>query len=629
MASLKSINQLSDYRKKLKSAASSRQRKIAVCAGTGCKALGSFPLFDAFAAELKKNKLASRVDLVATGCHGFCERGPLVLFHPEGLLYQRVKPGDVAEIVSKTVKDKKIIGRLLYEDPTTGKPYSKEQEIPFYKHQKRLVLASNGQLDPTSIDDYISGGGYEALARAIDMGPDEIISEIKRSGLRGRGGGGFPTGIKWETCRSAPSSDGVRYIVCNADEGDPGAFMDRALIEGNPHSVIEGMIIGAWAIGYPGRPAGYVYVRNEYPLAVERLGIAIAQARELGLLGKDIMGSGMDFDILINKGGGAFVCGESTALMASIEGYVGEPRAKHIHTVESGLYDKPTNLNNVETWVNVPLILNRGVDWYTSIGTGDVSDNPWGGSKGTKIFALVGKVNNTGLVEVPMGMTLRKIVFDIGGGIPGGKKFKAVQTGGPSGGCLPESKLDMEVDFDQLTEAGSMMGSGGMIVMDEMTCMVDVARYFIHFLSDESCGKCTTCREGLKQLGSILDRICKGKGKEGDLELLADLSQTVSEASLCALGQTAPNPLLSTLRYFREEYQEHIRDKKCRAKVCKALITYSIVSENCTGCMICAKKCPEQAITGKKKEVHVLDESKCIRCGICMDVCTYDAIRVD
>jgi len=391
--------------------------------------------------------------------------------------------------------------------------------------------------------------------------------------------------------------------------------------------VIEGMLIGAYAIGHPGKPQGFVYVRNEYPIAVERLRGALEQARAKGLLGEDILGSGVDFDIRINRGGGAFVCGESTALMASIEGEVGEPRAKHIHTVEAGLYDKPTDLNNVETWANVPLIIDRGVEWYTSIGTGDVSDNPWGGSKGTKIFALVGKVNNTGLVEVPMGATLRQIIYDIGGGIQGGKAFKAVQTGGPSGGCLPADKLDLPVDFDALTEAGSMMGSGGMIVMDEDTCMVDTARYFLHFLADESCGKCVTCRDGLVQLCAIVDRICAGQGREGDIELLEQLSETVAEASLCALGQTAPNPLLSTLRYFREEYEEHIRDEKCRGRVCKDLITYDI-NDKCIGCLICKKKCPEQCISGAKDELHVIDQSKCIKCGVCHDVCKYDAVDV-
>ncbi len=616
MAALKSAKQLSDYRKKLKSAASSRRRKIAVCAGTGCKALGSFPLFDAFAAELKKNKLASRVDLVATGCHGFCERGPLVLFHPEGLLYQRVKPGDVAEIVAKTVKQKKVITRLLYQDPNSGKRYRKEQEIPFYKHQKRLVLASNGQLDPTSIDDYVRGGGYAALARAIEMGSRKIIEEIKRSGLRGRGGAGFSTGNKWEICSRTESDK--RYLVCNADEGDPGAFMDRSVIEGNPHSVIEGMIIGALAIG---ADEGYVYVRQEYPLAVERLEIAIGQARRLGLLGKNILGSEKRFDVKINRGGGAFVCGEESALIASIQGERGVPRRRPPYPAVEGLFGKPTNINNVETWANVPIIIGKGSKWYSSIGTA--------GSKGTKIFSLVGKVNNTGLVEVPMGMTLGKIVFDIGGGIPGGKKFKAVQTGGPSGGCLPESKLDTPVDFDTLLEQGAMMGSGGMIVMDESTCMVDVARYFLRFLKSESCGNCTSCREGLVRLHELLSDICEGRANADTIPMIEELAETVKTTSLCALGKTAVNPVLSTLRYFREEYRAHIEEQRCPAGVCKALITYRIDAKLCNGCTLCVKNCPQDAISGQKKKLHVIDQDLCIKCGICKDVCNQDAVLVE
>jgi len=626
---LQSAAELEAYRKKVLSAHDPQDKVVSVCAGTGCCAYGSTKLAAAFEQALRERKLQDKIQLRLTGCHGFCEQGPLVVIHPEGTFYRRVKPEDASEIIDETVLKGEIIERLLYKD-VEGQSYRKEAEVPFYKNQKRVLLAHNGLIDPTTIDDYITVGGYASLAKVLSgMKPEEVCTLIKKSGLRGRGGGGFPAGVKWESCRAAKSEDGVRYVICNADEGDPGAFMDRSLMEGNPHSVIEGMIIGAFAIGHPGKPEGYVYIRHEYPLAVERLGIALQQAREMGLLGKNILGSGLDFDIRINRGGGAFVCGESTALMASIEGQVGEPRAKHIHTVEAGLYDKPTNLNNVETWANVPLIIDRGVEWFTSIGTGDVSENPWGGSKGTKIFALVGKVNNTGLVEVPMGATLRHIIYEIGGGIPGGKKFKAVQTGGPSGGCLPESMLDLEVDFDKLTEVGSMMGSGGMIVMDESTCMVDVARYFINFLAEESCGKCVTCREGLRQLGIIIERICAGEGKEEDIQLLSDLSQTVAEASLCALGQTAPNPLLSTLKYFREEYEEHVKLKKCRAKVCKALIKFTVIEENCTGCLLCKKKCPSGAISGEKKGVHKIDQSKCIQCGVCHDVCKFNAIRVE
>ena len=602
---------------------------LSICAGTGCVAYGATKLADALREEVKKRGLSEKVDVRINGCHGFCERGPLVLCHPQGFFYQRVQPADLGDILEQTVLGGKPIERLQYVDPVTGARAVKQEDVGFYKHQLRVLLEYNGWIDPTSIEDYIAVGGYQALAKALStMKPEQVLDAILKSGLRGRGGGGFPAGVKWKECRGAPAADGVRYVIANGDEGDPGAFMDRSLMEGNPHLVIEGMIIGAYAIGVPGKPEGYIYVRNEYPLAVERLGLALAKAREVGLLGEKILGADFSFDIRINRGGGAFVCGESTALMASIEGFVGEPRAKHIHTVVQGLYNKPTNLNNVETWANVPLIVNRGVDWFTSIGTGDVSKDPWGGSKGTKIFALVGKVNNTGLVEVPMGKTLREIIFDIGGGIRDGRKFKAVQTGGPSGGCLPEAHLDMGVDFDKLTEAGSMMGSGGMIVMDDSTCMVDVARYFLHFLADESCGKCVTCREGLKHLCRIVDRITEGKARPDDRTLLDDVSLTVEKASLCALGQTAPNPLRSTMRYFQDEYAEHIEKHVCRALSCKKLIRYDVIDDMCTACRLCEKGCPTQAITGDKDVIHVIAQDKCIQCGVCYEVCKFDAVRV-
>ena len=590
---------------------------IAICSGTGCRAYNCEKVIDAFREEIKKQKLETKVEIRPTGCRGFCERGPLVVIHPEGIFYQQVKPNDVSEIVSQTVMRKNVIDRLLYREPRTGKKIKYENEIPFYRKQTRLIFGNNGKIDPTDISDYILLGGYSSVSKVLfSMSPEEVIEEITKAGLRGRGGGGFPTGRKWYYCRNAPGD--ARYVVCNADEGDPGAYMDRSLLEGNPHSVLEGMIIGAYAIG---AEEGYVYLRNEYPLAVNNVKVAIRQATEYGLLGRNILGSAFNFTIQIVRGGGAFVCGESTALMASIEGKVGEPRAKHIHTVESGLWEKPTNLNNVETWANVPLIITKGANWYAKIGTEK--------SKGTKIFSLVGKIENTGLVEVPMGITLREIIYDIGGGIPGGKKFKAVQTGGPSGGCIPEKLIDLPVDFEELSRAGSMMGSGGMIVMDEDTCMVDVAKYFLSFLQDESCGKCTSCREGIKRMLQILTRITQGEGKEGDIELLEELSRVVAETSLCALGGTAPNPVLSTIGYFRDEYEAHIKDKKCPAKVCRELITYSIDEEACSGCQVCKKLCPQEAITGERKKPHYINQNKCIKCGICLENCKFGAIRVE
>jgi NADH:ubiquinone oxidoreductase subunit F (NADH-binding)/NAD-dependent dihydropyrimidine dehydrogenase PreA subunit len=484
-------------------------------------------------------------------------------------------------------------------------------------------------IDPESIDEYIARGGYEGLAKVLTtMTPDDVIREIKASGLRGRGGGGFPTGIKWETCKHAPGDK--RYVICNADEGDPGAFMDRSTIESDPHAVLEGMLIGAYAIG---SSEGFVYIRNEYPIALERLQTAITQAREYGVLGKNVFDKGFDFDVKIVRGAGAFVCGESTALMASIEGRPGEPRAKYVHTVERGLWDKPTCLNNVETWANVPQIIVRGSGWFTGIGTGDVTSDPWGGSKGTKVFSLSGKVNNTGLIEVPMGITLRKIIYDIGGGIRDGKKFKAVQTGGPSGGFIPESLLDLPVDYEELTKVGSMMGSGGMVVADENNCMVDMAKYFLSFTQTESCGKCVPCREGTKRMLDILERITVGEGTEEDLVLLEELSNMVVESSLCALGGSAPNPVLTTLKYFREEYEAHVRDKKCPGHACRKLIKYSIDPDICVqkghGCHVCAKNCPDGAIIGESKQVHAIDVMKCGKCGICYDVCKFDAIYIE
>jgi len=617
---MKRINtpqELEKIRKDIIDARDPEKQCIAITSGTSARAYGSEKVIDTLRAELKKQGLTETIDIRITGGQGFDEREPLVIVHPNNILYQQVKPKDIPEIISETLLGNRIINRLLYKDPQTGETISNKNDIPFYKAQSPYIFGNNSNIDPTSIEDYFAIGGYSALAKTLtEFSPEQIIDIIKKSGLRGRGGGGFHTGTKWETCKNAPGDK--HYVICNADEGDPGAYMDRGLLEGNPHSIIEGMMIGAYAIG---SDEGYVYVRYEYPLASENVEKAIEQLRDYGLLGKNILGTAFNFDIKVSRGGGAFICGESTALMASLEGKAGEPRAKHIHTVESGLWDQPTDLNNVETWANVPLIINKGVEWYTSIGTE--------GSKGTKIFSLVGKVKNTGLVEVPMGMTIRDIVYDIGGGIAGDGTFKAVQTGGPSGGAIPASLIDMPVDYDKLSEVGSMMGSGGMIVMDDKTCMVDIARYFMNFLKDESCGKCTTCREGTQRMYEVLDAITQGEGKEGDIELLEELSWVVAEGSLCALGQTAPNPVLSTIRYFRDEYEAHIKEKKCPAGVCKALITYSINEENCTGCGACTKVCPVDAITGEKKELHTIDPEKCIRCGACISACTFDAVTVE
>jgi NADH:ubiquinone oxidoreductase subunit F (NADH-binding)/(2Fe-2S) ferredoxin len=592
-----------------------KKKLISLCAGSGCGAYGTENVYQALLQELKRQNLQEEVEVKLTGCHGFCEKGPIMVIHPEGIFYPQVKAEQVPEIIEKTVKAGALVEALIFKDPTSKKKIAREEDIPFYRLQQRIIFGNNGLLDPTSIEDYIGLGGYAALEKALfDGTPEKIIAAIKASGLRGRGGGGFPTGIKWESCRKF---DGDRYVICNADEGDPGAYMDRSLLEGNPHSVLEGMIIGALAVG---SREGYVYVRHEYPLAVKNLTLALDKAREYGLLGSGILGSGFSFEVHISRGGGAFVCGESTALMTSLEGKAGRPRAKYIHTVEKGFRQNPSLLNNVETWANIPVIMNNGPDWYASIGTPH--------SKGTKIFSLVGKVVNTGLVEVPMGTTLRKIIYDIGGGIPKKKKFKAVQTGGPSGGCIPERFLDLGVDFDELAKVGSMMGSGGMIVMDQDTCMVDVARYFMDFLKEESCGQCIPCREGIKQILEILTGICAGQGRKGDIELLQELGETIQRFSLCGLGTSAPNPVLTTLLYFREEYEAHIHDKKCPAGVCKPLFHYEIDENTCTGCQVCARKCPQKAIAGEKKGPHLLDQAACIKCGICYEACKFGAVVI-
>ncbi len=599
--------------------------ELMLCAGTGCVASGAFKIKEALEREIKKNGIEDEIKVIPTGCNGFCERGPLLVVSPDQIFYCNLKPDDIPHLVEEHFLKGRPVKKLMFVPPKEKVPIPKISDIPFYKDQSLIALRNRGLIDPEKIDDYIARDGYTALAKVLTrMTPQEVIKEIKTSGLRGRGGGGFPAGIKWESCRRAGEERSEeRYVVCNADEGDPGAYMDRSIIESDPHSVLEGMIIGAYAIG---SSQGYIYIRKEYPIAMDRLIVAIEQARNYGLLGENIFSSDLSFDIEIHRGAGAFVCGESTALMASLEGKAGVPRAKYIHTVEHGLRNKPTCLNNVETWANIPVIMNRGARWFTEIGTGDVSTNPWGGSKGTKVFSLTGKVNNTGLVEVPMGITLREIIFNIGGGIKKNKKFKAVQTGGPSGGFLSEKFLDLQVDFDTLTEAGSMMGSGGMIVADEDNCIVDMSRYFIDFLKDESCGKCIPCREGLRAMYDILDRITKGEGKKEDIAALRDLSNVMVQSSLCALGGSAPNPVLSSLDYFLEEYEKHIYDKKCPAGVCTELYEIYIDPELCTGCMVCLRKCPVGAIAGEKQQPHTIDKTKCTKCNVCYDLCKFGAI---
>ncbi|HCJ67670.1 MAG TPA: NADH-quinone oxidoreductase subunit F [Elusimicrobia bacterium] len=616
MKKIRTKKNLEEYRKRIKKENSKFKKIVTICGGTGCHAYNCEQVKQKLRKELVKNGLLKKVALKVSGCHGFCENGPIVTIRPENIFYQRVSEKDVPEIMEKSILKNKIVEHLLYEDPVSRQKVTYLEEIPFYKSQKRLLLGKNGLIEPDKIEDYIVQGGYGALVKVLKLPAQKIIEIIKASGLRGRGGGGFPTGRKWEFCRNTEGE--IKYVICNCDEGDPGAYMDRSLLEGNPHSVIEGMIIGAFAIG---SNQGYIYVRHEYPLACRNAQIAIRQARKLGLLGKNILGSGFNFDIQIAKGGGAFVCGESTALIASLEGRMGEPRDKqHLHTTESGLWGKPTNINNVETWANVPLIINNGPEWFYQIG----NEN----SKGTKIFSLVGKVQNTGLVEVPMGTTLREIIFEIGGGILNGKKFKAVQTGGPSGGCVPADSLDLPVDYEQLNAAGSMMGSGGMIVMDEDTCMVDVAKYFLNFLKEESCGKCLPCREGIKRMLEIVTDISEGRGKEDTLDLLEELSAVVTDTSLCGLGKTAANPVLSTLRYFRDEYENHIKEKKCPAGVCVPLLRYEILADCCKGCGACIKICPYNAISGKPKEIHIINQDICAKCGSCKTICKFNAVQL-
>lgn len=615
MKQIQSVSDLERIRERILKKKESEKIVLRTCISTGCRAQKSLKVIDALHNAIAEQGMQNTVKIRQTGCHGFCEMGPIMVVEPENIFYRKVKPEDAPEIVSH-LKEGGLVERLLWPDPVTKERISFERELPVYKKQKKIVMYKSGRIDPTDIEDYIAADGYFALGKVLtSMSPAEVIQIVIVSGLRGRGGGGFPTGIKWKICSEAPSA--IKYIIANGDEGDPGAFMDRSLMEGDPHSIIEGMIIGAHAIG---AQQGFVYVREEYPIAIEHLSIAIKQAEEYGLLGNDILGTGFDFHIKVNRGAGAFVCGEETALIISIEGRSGTPRSRPPYPAIEGLWGKPTVINNVETFANVPLILSKGSEAYASVGTER--------SKGTKVFSLVGKVQNTGLIEVEMGTTLREIIFDIGGGIRKRKQFKAVQTGGPSGGCIPITRIDMPVDYDSLREAGAIMGSGGMIVMDETSCMVDVARYFIDFLMFESCGKCVPCREGLKQMHYILKNICEGRGEEDDLNTLIELGQFMMTGSLCGLGSTAPNPVLSTIRHFRNEYESHIYDKKCHAGVCKSLFEYIIDAELCNGCSLCRLKCPEHAISGEKKKPHAIDSSRCIKCGICFNSCKFEAILV-
>ncbi len=589
---------------------------ILICGGTGCISSDSDAVHENFNKILAEKNLTNEVQVLKTGCFGFCEQGPIVKIYPDNVFYVKVTGKDVAELIEEHVIKGRVVERLLYHDPEKKKPEVEHRHIPFYQSQVRIALRNCGIIDPEKIEDYISVSGYEALGRCLtELKPEEVIDIIKKSGLRGRGGGGFPTGVKWEAAAKSVSEDGKKYVICNADEGDPGAFMDRSILEGDPHSVLEAMAITGYSIG---ADEGVIYIRAEYPLAVDRLNIAIAQAEKMGLLGENILGTGFNFKISLSLGAGAFVCGEETSLMNSIQGERGEPRVKPPFPAQKGLWDKPSNINNVETFANVcPIILN-GADWFASFGTEK--------SKGTKVFALAGKINNVGLVEVPMGITLRDVIYKVGGGIRNGKQFKAVQTGGPSGGCIPASMLDLPIDYENLLSIGSMMGSGGMIVMDEDDCMVNIAKFYLEFTVDESCGKCTPCRVGNRRLHEMLERITNGTGTKDDLHELQELGEVIKDCSLCGLGQTAPNPILSTLKYFYDEYEAHVVDKKCPAGACTDLLKYTIIPEKCIGCTICARNCPVPCIEGERKEPHNIIQEKCIKCGVCFSKCPKQAV---
>ncbi|MGI6123151.1 MAG: NADH-quinone oxidoreductase subunit NuoF [Acetivibrionales bacterium] len=588
---------------------------VLICNGTGCTASKAPELMARLEKELAAKGIEKEVKIVKTGCFGLCEKGPILVIYPEGATYCHVTPDDIEEIVNEHLVKGRIVKRLLLGDKDAEDVAKSLDNVEFFSRQYRIALRNCGVINPEVIDEYIAKDGYAALAKALtEMTPQQVIDEIKKSGLRGRGGGGFSTGMKWQF--AAKEVNDQKYVCCNADEGDPGAFMDRSILEGDPHTLIEAMAIAGYAIG---SNQGYIYVRAEYPIAVQRLNIAIEQAREYGLLGKNIFDTDFSFDLEIRLGAGAFVCGEETALMTSIEGHRGEPRTRPPFPAVKGLWEKPTILNNVETYANIPVILLKGADWFNTIGTEK--------SKGTKVFAIGGKINNTGLVEIPMGTTLREVIYDIGGGIPKGKKFKAAQTGGPSGGCIPASHIDTPIDYDNLIALGSMMGSGGLIVMDEDNCMVDIAKFFLEFTVDESCGKCPPCRIGTKRMYEILERITSGKGEEGDIEKLETLAESIKQGALCGLGQTAPNPVLSTIKYFRDEYEAHVKEHRCPSGVCKAMLKYTIISDKCKGCSLCSKKCPVSAISGEIKKPYLIDQSKCIKCGVCMDVCKFAAIE--